>query len=84
MIIGITDNRNNRKNGKLVWWILKIRNEIDEKLNSIIDNINENDVIVLDYSLLEDYYIFERCDLLIKTDSNSKEIAIDEIELLKK
>lgn len=25
--------------------ILKIRNEIDEKLNSILDNMNENDVI---------------------------------------
>lgn len=32
--------------------ILKIRNEIDEKLNSILDNMNENDVIALDYSLL--------------------------------
>ena len=64
--------------------ILKIRNEIDEKLNSILDNMNENDVIALDYSLLEDSYVFDRCDLLIKTNSNSNEIAENEIELLKK
>lgn len=64
--------------------ILKIRNEIDEKLNSILDNMNENDVIALDYSLLEDSYVFDCCDLLIKTNSNSNEIAENEIELLKK
>lgn len=64
--------------------ILKIRNEIDEKLNSILDNMNENDVIALDYSLLEDSYVFGRCDLLIKTNSTSNEIAENEIELFKK
>lgn len=55
--------------------IFKIRNEIDEKLNLMLNSMNESDVIVLDYSLLEDSYAFDRCDLLIKTNSNSKEIA---------
>mgnify|MGYP004536373933 FL=1 len=64
--------------------ILKIRNEIDEKLSSILNNMDENDIVVLDYSLLEDSYVFGRCDLLIKTNSNSKEIAESKIELLKK
>ena len=44
--------------------ILKIRNEIDEKLNSIMDSMNENDIIALDYSLLEDSYVFDSCDVL--------------------
>lgn len=64
--------------------ILKIKNEIDEKLNTILNNMSENDVIVLDYSLLEDSYVFERCDLLIKTNSSNKKMAQNEIELLKK
>ena len=81
----IIANKNNKNNLQVKSsLIFKIRNEIDEKLNLMLNSMNESDVIVLDYSLLEDSYAFDRCDLLIKTNSNSKEIAENELELLKK
>lgn len=64
--------------------ILKLRNEVDARINSIINSIQEKETIVLDYSMLEDSYIIEQCDLLIKMDFNNKKVATNDIELLKK
>lgn len=74
--------KNNWKNNTAL--VLKIRNEIDERINLILDSLNEDETIVLDYSLLEDSYVFEKCDLLIKSISNNKELAISDVDLIKK
>lgn len=74
--------KNNWKNNTAL--VLKIRNEIDERINLILESLNEDETIVLDYSLLEDSYVFEKCDLLIKSSSNNKEFAISDVDLIKK
>ena len=50
--------------------IIKLRNKLDARINTIINSIQENETIVLDYSMLEDSYIIEQCDLLIKMNFN--------------
>lgn len=79
----------NNENMKINWksntsLILKIRNEVDDRISAILNSIKDNENVILDYSMLEDSYIFERCDLLIKAHSDNKKIATDDIELLKK
>lgn len=79
----------NNENMKINWksntsLILKIRNEVDDRISAILNSIKDNENVILDYSMLEDSYIFERCDLLIKAHSDSKKIATDDIGLLKK
>ena len=74
--------KNNWKNNTAL--VLKIRNEIDERINLILESLNEDETIVLDYSLLEDSYVFEKCDLLIKSSSNNKEFAISDVDFIKK
>lgn len=64
--------------------ILKLRNEIDARINALINSIQEDETIVLDYSMLEDSYIIEQCDLLIKMNFNNIKVATNDIELLKK
>lgn len=64
--------------------ILKLRNEVDARINTIINSIQEDETIVLDYSMLEDSYIIEQCDLLIKMNFNNKKVATNDIEVLKK
>lgn len=62
--------RNNLKDKKWhqdIKLLLKLRNEIDEEVRKILSMYNEEDTIVIDYSLLEDLYIFNDCDLIIKT-----------------
>ena len=79
---GNDDIKYNWKDNNLL--ILKLRNEVDARINSIINSIQEKETIVLDYSMLEDSYIIEQCDLLIKMDFNNKKVATNDIELLKK
>lgn len=76
------DIKNNWKGNNLL--ILKLRNEVDARINTIINSIQEDETIVLDYSMLEDSYIIEQCDLLIKINFNNKKVATNDIELLKK
>lgn len=64
--------------------ILKIKNIVDERINYIVDNVEENDILVLDYSLLENLFVFDRCDLLIRANFNGQQMAMNEVELLKK
>ena len=79
---GNDDIKYNWKGNNLL--ILKLRNEVDARINSIINSIQEKETIVLDYSMLEDSYIIEQCDLLIKMNFNNKKVATNDIELLKK
>ncbi|MBE6153208.1 MAG: glycosyltransferase [Firmicutes bacterium] len=62
-------------------FLLNIRNEIDKRINNIVKN-HPNEVIVLDYSLLEDTYIFNNCDILIKNISNNSIDNTSEIEMV--
>lgn len=82
MLKGNNDIKNNWKGNNLL--ILKLRNEVDARINTIINSIQEDETIVLDYSMLEDSYIIEQCDLLIKMNFNNKKVARNDIEVLKK
>lgn len=74
--------RDDWKNNQML--LLKIRNEVDEELWQIINNIGRDKTIVIDYSILEDSFIFNECDLIIKTQSNNVCIAENDIDLLRK
>ena len=62
--------------------LLNIRNEIDKYINIIVEYY-KNEIIVLDYTLLEDTYIFDNCDVIIKNISNNNTKNNNEIEMLK-
>ena len=63
--------------------MLKIRNELDEEISKEYEELDHiKEVLVIDYSLLEDSFIFDKCDLVIKSCFNGK--SKDNIEISKK
>jgi len=63
--------------------LLKIKNQLDLQLLNIIEEIDSSKQIVIDYSLLEDSFIFEKCDTLIKIFSNIKSKSENNLDLFK-
>lgn len=63
--------------------LLKIKNQLDLRLLSIIEEIDSSKNIIIDYSLLEDSFIFEKCDALIKVSSNIKTKLENNLDILK-
>ena len=62
--------------------LLNIRHKIDKYINIIAEKYKD-EIIVLDYTLLEDTYIFNNCDVIIKNISNNNTKNNNEIEMLK-
>ena len=63
--------------------LLKIKNQLDLQLLNIIEEIDSSKHIVIDYSLLEDSFIFEKCDTLIKVSSNIKSKSENNLDVFK-
>ena len=47
---------------------LNFKREIDNEILKEIRKYDENDIIIVDWMMLEDSFIFSKCDLLIKTE----------------
>ena len=47
---------------------LNFKREIDNEILKQVRSYNQNDIILIDWMMLEDSYLFGKCDLLIKTD----------------
>ncbi len=66
------ENKSYKEN---ITFFLKVRNKIDEEIKKAVDSIKEDETLVINYSLLEDSYMFPLCDLTInlkeKTNENS-------------
>lgn len=65
-------------------FLLQIRNELDENLRRLVSTFSEEDTIVIDYSLLEDSYIFNNCNLVIRTTFNSSTQLDTDISTLRR
>ena len=63
--------------------LLKIRNEVDLQLVEKIDKTEKRKNIIIDYSLLEDSFFFEKCDTLIKISSSTKTKLENDLDVLK-
>jgi hypothetical protein len=46
--------------------------------------LNENEIVVIDYSILEDSYIFDEVDMLIKVNNVNNSILDSDIKLMMK
>ena len=53
--------------------LLEIRNRVDEEIEKRVKKLNNDETIVVDYSLLKDSYFANKCDLLIKYENTSLE-----------
>src|SRR5699024_66317 len=47
--------------------LISIKNAVDEEIAKYLQTTSDTDIVVLDYSLLEDSIMFDRCDLIIKS-----------------
>ncbi len=65
-------------------FLLRLRNDIDERIRLILSNLNDNDIIVIDYSLLEDSYIFDKADVIMKVSDTAPQIVESEVGLMLK
>ena len=65
-------------------FLLKLRNDIDERIRLALKNLNDNETIVVDYSLLEDSYIFDKADVIMKVSDITPQIIESEVGLLLK
>lgn len=65
--------------------LIEVRNKVDDEVRRIIASLGENDVLVVNYSTLEDSYVFGQCDLVIKANSNNYASCLDnEMSVLQK
>ena len=63
--------------------LFQIRNSVDIEIQRIVES-SKDETIVLDYSLLENSYYFDNCDLVIKSNFNIKKKASTSVDLYKK
>ena len=63
---------------------LNIKNEVDRRLLIKINNFSIDRPLVIGYSLLEDSFAFEKCNLIFKNDSISNITMGGKIEVIKK
>lgn len=47
-------------------FVLELKHKIDNVIKVIVDNSSNDEILVLDYSLLEDSYIIDKCQAIIK------------------
>lgn len=65
-------------------FLLRLRNEIDERIRLLLNSLNDNDIIVIDYSLLEDSYIFDKADVVMKVNNITSQIIESDVGLMLK
>ena len=65
-------------------FLLKLRNEIDDQIRQLLNILNENETVVIDYSILEDSYIFDEVDMLIKVNNVNNSNLDSDIKLMMK
>ena len=53
-------------------FLLKLKYDIDEEIRKIIASSNASDILVFDYSLLQDSYVVNICDVIIGVDGTEK------------
>ena len=63
--------------------LLQLRNSVDLEIQKIVEQ-SKDETIVLDYSLLENSYYFDNCDLIIKSSFNTSKEASTSVDLYKK
>ena len=63
--------------------LFQIRNSVDLEIQRIVES-SKDETIVLDYSLLENSYYFDNCDLVIKSNFNINKKASTSVDLYKK
>lgn len=73
-------NDNYLKNNSL---LIDLKHKLDELLICELQKYNERDLIVIDYSLLEDSIGFELSDSVIKVNNSVKNISTNSFELFK-
>ncbi len=64
--------------------ILKFRNVVDEEIRKLIDGIQDNEVAIIDYSMLEDSFVFNNCDLIIRGISAINPTSNNDFDVYKK
>lgn len=64
--------------------LLELRNEVDLKLKKILSKINDNQIVVIDYSLLEDSFIFDKVDFTLKVTGDVVSNTNDDFGLMVK
>ena len=69
---------------KDIEFLLRLRNDIDERIRLTLSNLNDNDIIVVDYSLLEDSYIFDKADVIMKVSDIDSQFVESEVGLMLK
>lgn len=61
-----------------------IKNLVDKRINDIVNNLVDSNTIVIDYSLLEDLYIYDNCNLIFKIKDINNEVEENCLEKTKK
>lgn len=64
-------------------FILKLRYQIDSIINDTLQNISDNELLVLDYSLLEDSYVIDKCNVIIKIDDEQNILFDSHLDIVK-
>lgn len=64
--------------------LLELRNEIDVKLKNKLSKISDNETVVIDYTLLEDSFIFDKVDILMKVSGDVVSNTKDDFSLMVK
>lgn len=62
---------------------MNIRNAIDEEIKSAIENLEDDDIFVINYSMLEDSYFFDKCNFVFKVDP-SKSRSKSNLDIIRK
>lgn len=62
--------------------LIEIKNVVDFEIAKYLETISDTDIVVLDYSILEDSIMFDRCDLVIKSQEIISRLD-DELSVLK-
>lgn len=64
--------------------LLKIKHLIDKEILKRVNRISKDDILVVDYTLLEDSYIFPKCDTVIRVKHQTEEAHFEEeLDVLK-
>ncbi len=79
------DKEKNMNYNSKILYFMKIRNKVDDEIMANLAHFRKNDIVVINYSNLEDSYIFSNCNLVIKANSNQYHSCLDNgMELLQK
>ncbi len=64
--------------------LLELRNEIDVKLKNKLSKIDDNETVVIDYTLLEDSFLFDKMDIVLKVTGDVVSNTRDDFSLMVK